>query len=449
MTSLGKQRSTRHRALALVCALMAIVVAGCSSNGSSSASSTTEAEIRGTAAPPRTRSTTVTRGSPGANPTTGQGTPSSSDSTTSAPSDPNRRLTAKVKLNQLGSVTSPVAMTSRPGSPILYVAEQAGRIRTLRVNADGTTGTVDSAPLLDISSEVDGRGERGLLGLAFSADGKTLFTYHSDKDGTNHVVSHTMNGDQIDTDSRLEILTLVHQRPNHNGGQLATGPDGMLYIGVGDGGGGGDPDRNGQNKSTLYGKILRIDPAKPANGKNYGIPPGNPFADGSGAPEVWVYGARNPWRFSFDRQTGDLWVGDVGQNEIEEIDFLPNIPGEGAGRGANLGWRNMEGSRPYEGGSPPANAVAPVFEYNHDNNECSVISGFVYRGKAVPDLNGVLAYADYCTGPIRGLLTDDGNVVDEASLGARTPQLTSFGQDNDGEQYVLSQTGGVYRMAAG
>lgn len=423
--------------------LLAIaVLAGCSSSTSGTTPTSQSGRADTTDVAPRFRGTTP-NGSSAPPVTASPGGPSPD-----TPGTGDRQLSAKVHLVELAKVTSPVAMTNRPGSPNLYVAEQAGRVRALRPDSDGTSADLADAPVLDISSDVDGRGERGLLGLTFSSDGGTLFTYHTDRRGTIHVSSYRMNSDAVDESTRVDILSIEHPMPNHNGGQLVTGPDGMLYIGVGDGGGSGDPNGNGQNTRTLLGKILRIDPTKPANGKNYGIPPSNPFADGSGAPEVWIYGARNPWRFSFDRETGDLWIGDVGQNEIEEINFLPNIAGEGAGRGANLGWRQMEGSHPYDGGTPPANHVPPVLEYNHDNGECSVIAGFVYRGQAIPALRSVLSYADFCVGPIRGLLTRDGNVLAEASLGAETQQPSSFGQDNEGELYVLSQAGAVYRVTA-
>lgn len=436
---------TSVRPLLAVVAVPFLLATACRSSGPTSTGSN-EVRSNASAAPPRTQGSGGTAGS-------NKGEPSGGPSTTGGPTSTSgsgnrdRQLTARIRLIKVGEASQPVAMANRPGSPVLYIAEQAGRVRTLRVSSDGSSGSLDDDPLLDITSDVDGDGERGLLGLAFSANGSTMFAYYTDKNGRIHVVSYRMDGDRLDEGSRTELLSLEHEMPNHNGGQLATGPDGMLYIGVGDGGGAGDPEGHAQDRDSLYGKILRIDPARPSNGKRYGIPDGNPFAEGGGAPEVWIYGARNPWRFSFDRSTGDLWVGDVGQNEIEEIDFLPNVPGEGAGRGANLGWVNMEGTRPFRDGSPPSNHTPPVFEFDHNNGECSVISGFVYRGREIPSLVGVLPYGDYCYEPIRGLLADGGNIIAEASLGTNLAQLTSFGQDNDGEQYALSQSGGVYRIA--
>jgi glucose/arabinose dehydrogenase len=336
-------------------------------------------------------------------------------------------------------------MTARPGTSTLYVTEQVGRVRTITV--DRGTYTLQPASLLDLHDEVGAGGERGLLGIAFSTDGGTLSTYFTDTDGKIHVVRWRMDGDRVDTASRTDLLVLDHARVNHNGGQLQTGPDGFLYLGIGDGGGGGDPDHNGQNPSTLYGKILRIDPLHDGTGgRPYAIPPGNPFANGGGAPEVWLYGARNPWRFSFD-PAGDLWVADVGQDEVEEIDRLPAADG-GAGRGANLGWNQMEGSRPYNGGTPPPGSILPIFEYTHDNGSCSVIGGSVYHGTKVPALTGVYLYGDYCIGDVRGLLTDGATVVDDESLGASVDMLTSFGVDDSGELYAFSQGGAMYAITA-
>ncbi|HEY5155157.1 MAG TPA: PQQ-dependent sugar dehydrogenase, partial [Acidimicrobiales bacterium] len=215
--------------------------------------------------------------------------------------------------------------------------------------------------------------------------------------------------------------------------------------------GSGDPDGNGQNTKVLLGKILRIDPGAADPDKPYGIPDGNPFASGQdGAPEVWLYGVRNPWRFSFDKASGDLWVGDVGQDEVEEIDRLPSTDGADPGRAANLGWNLSEGSESFKGGVPAAGAIGPIFQYHHDNGNCAVIGGFVYRGAGIPALQGTYLFGDYCVGDVRGLLQRNGVKLDERSLGAIVPgnAMTSFGQDNDGELYVLSATGSVYRIVA-
>jgi glucose/arabinose dehydrogenase len=219
---------------------------------------------------------------------------------------------------------------------------------------------------------------------------------------------------------------------------------------MGDGGGGGDPQDTGQDPNDLLGSILRIDPdVAPESiddGEAYAVPDGNPFVDGGGAPEVWAYGLRNPWRFSFDRLTGDLWIGDVGQDTTEEIDFLPATDdGRGAGRAANLGWSDVEGDEPFEGREAPADAVAPIHTFGRDRG-CSVTGGFVYRGRRIPELVGAYVYGDFCEGEVRALVTRDGEVVDDRVLGLSVESLSSFGQGADGELYALSLTGTVYRI---
>ena len=363
-----------------------------------------------------------------------------------------------IELEKVGDATSPVALTSRSGTPTLYVAEQGGRIKQITVeqqfdnagNVRGETYRLDSAPLLDISRSISSGGERGLLGLAFSSDGRQLYVDYTDPEGRLTVDEYTMNDDRIDTSSRRNLLSVEHERSNHNGGQLGVGPDGFLYVAMGDGGGGGDPDGNGQNPGTLLGAILRIDPEGATADRPYRIPAGNPFADGQGgAPEVWTWGLRNPWRFSWDRETDDLWIADVGQNSFEEINFLAAETG-GAGRGANMGWPLLEGNQPYEGAEPPDGDVKPIFDYDRANGECSVTGGYVYRGAALPSLTGVYLYADFCKDDIRGLLRLPDGQIQEASLGLTVPggAITSFGQTNDGELLVLSQAGGIYRVVA-
>jgi glucose/arabinose dehydrogenase len=338
----------------------------------------------------------------------------------------------------------------------MYVAQQDGRVKAIAVDRQvDNEGKVvresyrlDNSPILDISRSISSGGERGLLGLAFSSDGRKLYVDYTDPDGRLTVDEYRMNDTRVDTSTRRNIISVEHERGNHNGGQLGFGPDGFLYIGMGDGGGGGDPDANGQNPGTLLGTILRVDPEGQSDGRPYGIPPGNPFADGvSGAPEVWTWGLRNPWRFSWDRDTKDLWIADVGQNSYEEINFLAHENG-GAGRGANLGWSLMEGTHPYEGATPPEDDVLPIFDYDRANGECSVTGGYLYRGARLPSLAGVYLYADYCKDDIRGLLRKPDGSIEEASLGITVPggAITTFGQDADGELFVASQTGSVYRL---
>jgi glucose/arabinose dehydrogenase len=361
-----------------------------------------------------------------------------------------------VKLEKIGDATAAVALTPRSGTNTLYVAQQDGRIKQIVVDQqldnDGNvrreTFRLDNSPILDISRNIAFEGERGLLGLAFSSDGRKLYVDYTAPDGKLTVDEYRMNEDRVDTSSRRNLLSVEHERSNHNGGQIGFGPDGFLYVAMGDGGGGGDPDANGQNPATLLGTILRIDPEGSSNGLPYSIPAGNPFADGQGgAPEVWTWGLRNPWRFSWDRATKDLWIADVGQNSYEEIDFLAHENG-GAGRGANMGWSAMEGGQPFEGAAPLDGDVEPIFDYDRANGECSVTGGYVYRGAKLPQLTGVYLYADFCKDDLRGLLRLPDGQIQEASLGITVPggKIASFGQDNDGELFVLSQASGVYRV---
>jgi glucose/arabinose dehydrogenase len=348
----------------------------------------------------------------------------------------------ELTLTEVAQVDSPTALVARTGTDTVYVAERAGRVRPLA--ADGTVGDA----ILDISDDVVTEVEQGLLGIEFSPDGGTLYvSYSLAPDGDTRVDAYTISGDEVDVASRRELLAVEQPFPNHNGGDLAIGPDGYLYIGLGDGGSGGDPDGNGQDTQALLGKILRVDPAQPAGDNEYGIPADNPFADGAGgAPEVWLYGVRNPWRFSFDAETGDLWIADVGQESIEEIDLLPAAGG--GGNGANLGWNEMEGAHPFEGGTNPEGAVLPLFEFDHSEGGCAVTGGVVYRGEAIPELTGAYLFTDYCDGRLRGVRAADGQVVEDHTFAAEGTELVSFGEDAAGEVYVLSLDGTIYRVDA-
>jgi glucose/arabinose dehydrogenase len=358
-----------------------------------------------------------------------------------------------IALEEVAQVDQPTALATRAGDPALYVTEQTGAVRRIAITTR-RNGAQDFAlertPTIDLGREVTAEGEQGLLGITFSTDGNRLYLAFTGDDAQQHLVEFTMNGNVASASSRRDLLTIEDFAANHNGGQLAVGPDGFLYWGMGDGGGGGDPEGTGQDPDDLLGSILRIDPDVPpeADDVPYAIPDGNPFAGGGGAPEVWAYGLRNPWRFSFDRASGDLWIGDVGQDEVEEIDLLPAEGGTGAGRGANLGWSELEGDQPFEGGTAPDGAVAPLFAYDRSRGGCSVIGGYVYRGVRVPTLAGVYLFADYCEGRLRGITAHDGALIDQADLGVEVASPTAFGQDSDGELYVLSQEGGVYRVVA-
>jgi glucose/arabinose dehydrogenase len=345
---------------------------------------------------------------------------------------------AKVRLVRVAQLQQPVAMSVRPGDDdTLYLVEQVGRVRAVRA------GRLDPTPVVDISGEVTAGGEQGLLGLAFSPDGRYLYLAYTDRDGNHQVSELTMGGRQADPGSERSLLHFEDPFPNHNGGQLAFGPDRRLYIAFGDGGSGGDPLGNGQSLDTLFGKILRIDP-RPSGGRPYGIPSDNPFVGREGARgEIWDYGLRNPWRFSFDAATGDLWIGDVGQNAYEEIDHEP--AGEG---GRNYGWNRREGLHPYDGGERPDGAVDPVIEYGHAGGACTVIGGFVYRGQRIRGLRGAYLYGDYCAGWVRAARVSDGRVTAQRDLGLSIPSLSSFGADSNGELYAMSLTGDLYRIAS-
>lgn len=331
------------------------------------------------------------------------------------------------------------------GSGRLFVLEQAGRVRVVR------EGRLLPEPFLDIAGRVTSGGERGLLGLAFAptfgADGR-FFVDYTDADG-NTVVSEFRApdpaGDRADAASERVLLQIHQPFANHNGGGLAIGPDGLLWIGTGDGGSGGDPQGNGQRLDTLLGKLLRIDP-RPTAGAPYGIPAGNPFVGRAGAQgEIWAYGLRNPWRFSFDRATGDLWIGDVGQDTIEEVDRWP----AGSPAGPNFGWSTMEASACFKpaDGCPRDGLVLPVAEYVHGPG-CSVTGGYVYRGTAVAGLAGTYLYADYCSGTIWGLDAAAERPAPRVLLESGVT-VASFGEDEAGELYVVDLAGGrLFRVTA-
>jgi glucose/arabinose dehydrogenase len=339
---------------------------------------------------------------------------------------------------EVATLEQPLAMAARSGDPSLYIAQKTGKVVALR------DGAVDPVSVLDLRSQVSLGGEQGLLGIAFSPDGRHLYVNYTDVNGDTRVTGYEMQAGRAATATRRDVLFVDQPYSNHNGGNLAFGPDGYLYIGLGDGGSGGDPEGNGQSLSTLLGKMLRIDPT-PFGDRAYRVPEKNPFVDRADArAEIWAYGLRNPWRYSFDRRTGDLWIGDVGQSAWEEVDVQPaDSPG-----GENYGWNRMEGDHPYGGADPPARAIPPVYEYTHDDG-CVVTGGYVYRGEAIPDLYGAYVFADFCGGRIEALRIRDGRVIEHRVLGPVVPSLSSFGEDAEGELYAMSLGGGVYRLAPG
>ncbi|UFS72502.1 PQQ-dependent sugar dehydrogenase [Geomonas sp. RF6] len=336
--------------------------------------------------------------------------------------------------------TDPTAIVSaRDGSNRLFVVEQGGRVKIVR------DGVVSATPFLDISGLVTRTGsEQGLLDLEFPPDfarRRVFFVNYTDKTGIGNTsidrFSVSADPDRADPASRTQLLHITQPYRNHNGGELAFGPDGFLYIGTGDGGKGGDPHRNGQRRDTLLGKILRIDVS--SGTKSYAIPKGNPFRN-----EIWGYGLRNPWRFSFDRTTGDLYIADVGQDEVEEVDFQP----AGAGAGANYGWNRMEGSSCFKKEKcDKSGLVLPVAEYRHGRGDCSVTGGYVYRGTAA-SLKGIYLYGDFCSGRIWGLRRD-GSTWRTQLLADTKFSISTFGEDEAGEVYVADYgSGTVYRVGA-
>ena len=334
----------------------------------------------------------------------------------------------------------PVYLThSGDGLQRLFLVEKPGRVRLLR------DGNLLPDPYLDIHDRVGSAGsEQGLLGLAFHprfAENGQFFVDYTDLNG-NTVISRFQadpSADQIEASSEKVLLRIDQPYANHNGGVLAFGPDGFLYIGVGDGGSAGDPFGAGQRLNTLLGKILRLDVD---NGDPYALPPDNPLSGQSDArPEIWATGLRNPWRFSFDRATREMWIGDVGQNQYEEIDLQP----AGAG-GLNYGWNAMEALHDYQGGYREG-LTLPVWEYDHSQG-CSVTGGYVYRGQALPALGGVYLFGDYCAGTVWALARTPEGGWNAVALLATGLNISSFGEDEAGEVYLVDLGGSIYRIVA-
>jgi glucose/arabinose dehydrogenase len=356
-----------------------------------------------------------------------------------------------VRLEDLGlEVDQPIDLTFRPGGTSLLVAERSGRVREVVV--DGDTHRLAPEPVLDLSERVGSTdAERGLLGIAVSPDGSELYTSYTESSaGDSRVDAYPIGGDEgalrADVDGRRELVAIEQPFANHNGGSLAMGPDGMLYAGFGDGGAANDPGGRAQDLSEQLGKVLRLDPTGRDDADGDGFPDDNP--DLGGAPGIWLSGVRNPWRISFDAETGDLWIGDVGQDAVEEIDLLD--ADDGGGRGANLGWDLFEGDRPFElTGDPPADLVEPVFTYTRDDGGCSVTGGVVYRGSAIPELDGSYLFGDFCDPRVRALRPAGEGGYEPPDLGVEVPGLVSFGTDASGEVYVLGLDGTIARIVRG
>ncbi|MCL5801548.1 MAG: PQQ-dependent sugar dehydrogenase [Gammaproteobacteria bacterium] len=348
-----------------------------------------------------------------------------------------------LRLSEVASgLKNPLYLTSPSGDPRLFIVEQAGRIRIVE------NGKLLSTPFIDIAGKVKSGGEQGLLSVAFHPDyAKNGFLYvnYTDKSGDTRIERYHVasNPNRADPDSAKLLLKIEQPYANHNGGLNLFGHDGMLYIGMGDGGAAGDPHGNGQNLKTLLGKMLRIDVNK---GDPYAIPSDNPFVGRKDArAEIWAYGLRNPWRYAFDRKENLLYIADVGQNKIEEINVVP-----AAQKGLNYGWNILEGSSCFSLLFSPSckksGLVLPVLEYDHDQG-CSVIGGFVYRGRAIPELAGHYFYSDYCTGFLKSFKYAGGKATEQRDWKVgEIGNILSFGEDAGGELYVMSDKGSVYRL---
>lgn len=353
----------------------------------------------------------------------------------------------EVHLEQVASgLDFPVLVTAAPGDTSrLFVVEKSGAVRILK------HGTLLPTPFVDLRSRVTTSNEQGLLGMAFHpTDGRVVLSFTvmgSTGGGTSRIATFTTGSDPDVLDPATEQVVLEVEQPyaNHNGGHVAFGPDGYLYVGFGDGGGGGDPKKTGQNRDDLLGSLLRLDID---HGLPYTIPASNPFVGQSTMRgELWNWGLRNPWRYSFDRATGDLYIADVGQNEWEEVDVQP-----AASRGGeNYGWAVMEGDHCFKSFTcNKSGLVMPVLEYGHGDG-CSITGGYVYRGSAIPALVGTYFYGDYCSGWVRSIVYRNGVATDAASWPTlETKQMiTSFGEDARGELYIVLSNGTVYRIAPG
>jgi glucose/arabinose dehydrogenase len=353
---------------------------------------------------------------------------------------------AGVKLVSIGTFSSPLLATSPPGdSRRIFVVQQSGQIMLVR------GGRKLARPFLDISGRVQADNEQGLLGLAFAPDyatSKRFYVYYTGRSGNENVFEfRAATRDRANPSSGRLVMRMRDPEPNHNGGNIVFGPDGLLYIGTGDGGGANDQHGtrgNAQNLGSPLGKLLRIDPRRHGR-RAYAIPGSNPFVGRSGARgEVYAYGLRNPWRFSFDRRTGALAIGDVGQNAVEEVDFAR----KGAARGANYGWRPLEGNR-RNFDEPAPGAVAPVITHDHSSGFCSVTGGYVVRDPGLPALAGTYLYSDFCDGRVWAAKLHRGGASGRRLLNVRrVGHVSSFGEDARGRVYVVSLDGPVYRFVA-
>ena len=351
-------------------------------------------------------------------------------------------------------LSNPVFVVRSPdGTGRLFVVEQTGQIRVIK------DGSLLPDPMLSLKSAVSKGGEQGLLGLAFSpsyAKNRRFYVDYTDLKGDTVIREYRTsiaNPDRVEPGSGRTILRIRQPYSNHNGGMIAFGKDGYLYIGTGDGGSSGDPGNRAQSKYSLLGKILRINVNGKTSTRQYRIPSSNPYVGKAGLDEIWQRGLRNPWRFSFDRANGYLWIGDVGQSRYEEIDRAANNS-SGPGRGMNWGWRVMEGFHCYNpsSGCSKSGRKLPLVEYTHASGRCSVTGGYVYRGAAIPALRGYYVFADFCSGEIWAVYASAASRTSSAPkilLRDTNVKISGFGEDVDGELYVVSLGGSVQKIIRG
>ncbi len=342
-----------------------------------------------------------------------------------------------------GNFDSPLSL-QHTDDDRLFIVEKGGEIKIIQGD-----GTVNATPFLNISGIISTNGERGLLGMAFHPDYSNngyFYVYYTNTSGNTQVSRFSVdsgNPDLADPSSELFLLDYNQPETNHNGGNLAFGPDGYLYIASGDGGGSGDPNDRGQDLGYLLGKILRIDVDNPSGGNNYGIPSDNPFVgDPNALDEIWAYGLRNPWRFSFDFTDNNIWIADVGQTSREEINRA-NV-GEA---GLNYGWRCYEGTQPFntQGCPQQSELTFPLTEYTHAGGNCSITGGYVYRGSVYSDIPGLYFFADFCSGLI-GTVDNSGNLVVHGNFSG---SWVSFGEDVNKELYIIDFGGDIYQVKGG
>lgn len=450
LTTTVRITSTRDRVRCRLAALVAVLllVASCSADTELSEPRPTVPAVTVASEAAPTDAQTDEGPSDSDLPRTGQDPPSGI-APQALPGDGNV-LNAAIALEHVLTLDEPIDMATASGDELPWIAQRGGQVLRVDLHRGEVVETI-----LDISAETVAQGEQGLLGIAVSDD--WLYANFTDLDGTTRIDAFKRDGSSLSGERRT-ILIQPQPFRNHNGGDLAFGPDGHLYIAFGDGGAANDPLDHGQNAATWLGSILRITPTPDAAGP-YSVPADNPFASARGtddnqsdqndetmgSPEIFLTGVRNPWRISFDRETGDLWIADVGQDLYEEVTVL--LAANGGGAGANLGWRLREGLHTFTGDKPPGN-VDPVWEYGRDEG-CSVTGGFVYRGSAIPELVGSYLFGDYCTARLWAVQISSGQVLfRDFSVAVPGGALASFAQDADGELYAMSLQGPVSRVVA-